>query len=151
MRKITLPMKTVTSPVKQRTMMMMMIPTKITTESLTMPWITRISMNWPRTFRPQCQYELFEISSMKIEFYLFNCIFQPPTVPRGDDYDEETITTNKVEGESIYREVTDSSETNTVAGSSSGVTVKQEPSLDSKNVMDVLITLNLQLCCISSL
>lgn len=88
---------------------------------------------------------------MKIEFYLFNCIFQPPTVPRGDDYDEETITTNKVEGESIYREVTDSSETNTVAGSSSGVTVKQEPSLDSKNVMDVLITLNLQLCCISSL
>lgn len=83
--------------------------------------------------------------SMNNEFYLFICLFQPPTVPRGDDYDEETNSANKVGGESTYREVTDCSETTTVAGSSGGVTVKQEPSLESKNVMNVIITLNFHL------
>lgn len=72
-------------------------------------------------------------------FYLFKCLFQPPTVPRGDDYDGETIPATKAVGENIYREETDCSDT--PAGSSGGATIKHEPSLDSKYVMNVLITL----------
>lgn len=79
---------------------------------------------------------------MNNELYVFSCLFQPPTVPRGDDYDEETSPANKVVGE--RPEEIDSADTSTVA-SSSGVSVKQEPSLDSKNVMNVLITLNFHL------
>lgn len=52
-------MKMATSPAKQGTMKM--IPTKITTESLTMPSITRTLMNWQRTYRPQCQYDSIRI------------------------------------------------------------------------------------------